>query len=171
MIDENKLIEELLHNDGITFTVNNVDLGSKESAERAFQEVIDNLKLGIVDLINRQPKIIFGVDLAQQIPEQHRETEKQNEKRLVDAVALRKVFRDRYEKAFMYMHTRENKEYWNGYSMGLNWGRNAVATAPTVDAVEVVRCKVCKERHSSEFCECRPENGYCNDGERKDNEI
>ena len=38
--------------------------------------------------------------------------------------------------------------------------------APRVDAVEVVRCKDCKWRHSSEFCECRPEDGFCNDGER-----
>ena len=34
---------------------------------------------------------------------------------------------------------------------------------------ELVRCKDCIYRHSSEFCECRPEDGYCNDGERKDN--
>ena len=40
-----------------------------------------------------------------------------------------------------------------------------VETAPTVDAVEVVRCKDCKHRHSSEYCECRPADGYCNDGE------
>ena len=36
--------------------------------------------------------------------------------------------------------------------------------------VEVVLCKDCKFRHSSEFCECRPEGGFCNDGERKDND-
>lgn len=39
-----------------------------------------------------------------------------------------------------------------------------------VDAgyVKVVRCKDCKHRHSSEFCECRPEDAYCSDGERKE---
>lgn len=39
--------------------------------------------------------------------------------------------------------------------------------APAVDAVEVVRCKDCAYRHSSEFCECRPPDGFCNDGERR----
>lgn len=34
----------------------------------------------------------------------------------------------------------------------------------------VVRCKDCKHRTSSEFCECRPEDAFCSDGERKDNE-
>ena len=36
--------------------------------------------------------------------------------------------------------------------------------APTVDAVEVVRCKDCENRHSSEFCECRPPDAFCSDG-------
>lgn len=34
------------------------------------------------------------------------------------------------------------------------------------EIVRVVRRKDCKDRHSSEFCECRPEDGFCNDGER-----
>ena len=38
---------------------------------------------------------------------------------------------------------------------------------PTADVVEVVRCKDCIHRHSSEFCECRDENAYCSDGERQ----
>ena len=37
------------------------------------------------------------------------------------------------------------------------------------DYVKVVRCKDCKYRYSSEFCECRPEDAYCSDGERKEN--
>lgn len=40
--------------------------------------------------------------------------------------------------------------------------------SPAADVVEVVRCKDCKHRHSSEFCECRPEDAYCSDGERKE---
>lgn len=39
--------------------------------------------------------------------------------------------------------------------------------APTVDAVEVVRCAECESRHSSEFCECRPSDAFCSDGKRK----
>jgi hypothetical protein len=36
---------------------------------------------------------------------------------------------------------------------------------PSVDVVKVVRCKDCIHRHDSEFCECRPKDGFCNDGE------
>ena len=36
------------------------------------------------------------------------------------------------------------------------------------DVVEVVRCRDCKERHSSEYCECRPDDFFCADGERRD---
>lgn len=42
-----------------------------------------------------------------------------------------------------------------------------IGLAKTV-GLEIVRCKDCKHRHSSEFCECRPENGFCSDGERRD---
>lgn len=35
------------------------------------------------------------------------------------------------------------------------------------DTVKVVRCKDCKHRHSSEFCECRPEDAFCSDGEKR----
>lgn len=33
------------------------------------------------------------------------------------------------------------------------------------DIVRVVRCKDCMRRHSSEYCECRPDDAYCSDGE------
>ena len=69
----------------------------------------------------------------------------------------------------------------------------AVANAPTVDAVEVVRCKDCKHwQEETEWCDkhshfvdrvgdfCYPEESgdwkmfdadyFCKDGERKDNE-
>lgn len=39
---------------------------------------------------------------------------------------------------------------------------------PTADVQEVVRCKDCKNRKSSEFCECREPDAYCSDGERMD---
>ena len=35
--------------------------------------------------------------------------------------------------------------------------------------VDLVLCKDCVDRYSSEYCECRPADGFCNDGERKDN--
>jgi hypothetical protein len=37
---------------------------------------------------------------------------------------------------------------------------------PQMDAVPVVRCRECIHRHSSEFCECRPEDAFCSDGEK-----
>lgn len=39
------------------------------------------------------------------------------------------------------------------------------------DVVPVVRCKDCKYRTSSEFCECREPDAFCNDGERKDEGV
>ena len=39
---------------------------------------------------------------------------------------------------------------------------------PTADVQEVVRCKDCKYRKSSEFCECREPDFYCADGARMD---
>lgn len=40
---------------------------------------------------------------------------------------------------------------------------------PTVDLKTLLigRCKDCANRHSSEFCECRPDEAYCSDFELK----
>ena len=44
-----------------------------------------------------------------------------------------------------------------------------IAYAPTVDAVEVVRCKDCKHRYSDSWCEyVDDDNFYCARGERKE---
>ena len=64
-----------------------------------------------------------------------------NEKRLIDANALKEVFDDRYDDAFMQARTRPNIAWWDGYSAGVNWARNTINDAPTVDAVEVVHGK------------------------------
>lgn len=61
-----------------------------------------------------------------------------NEMRLVDAAALEALFDERYDHAFMQSHTRPNIAHWEGYSIGVNWGRNTIADAPTVDARPVV---------------------------------
>ena len=45
---------------------------------------------------------------------------------------------------------------------------DVMAAVPTADVQEVVRCKDCKYRKSSEFCECREPDAYCSDGERMD---
>ena len=45
-----------------------------------------------------------------------------------------------------------------------------IEAAPTVDAVEVVRCKDCKNRYEDSWCEYvdDDDNFYCARGERKD---
>ena len=55
MIDEKKLIEDLLHNDGTDFTIS-VDCGSPETIAKAFQKFVDEMKQGFIKLINAQPK-------------------------------------------------------------------------------------------------------------------
>ena len=48
--------------------------------------------------------------------------------------------------------------------------RKLIADAPTVDAVEVVRCKDCKRRYEDSWCEYADDddNFYCAIGERKE---
>ena len=72
-----------------------------------------------------------------------------NEKRLIDANAL-------IEEA--------NAEGAYGYVDAFQ-----IANAPTVDAVEVVRCRDCKHRYSDSWCEYvdDDDNFYCARGERK----
>lgn len=36
---------------------------------------------------------------------------------------------------------------------------------PIADIQKIVRCKNCKHRYDSEFCECREPDAYCSDGE------
>ena len=60
-----------------------------------------------------------------------------NEKRLIDADTLKSLFHDRYDRAFMQMHSRVEREYWDGVCCGVNWGVNTITDAPTVDAVEL----------------------------------
>ena len=76
-----------------------------------------------------------------------------NEKRLIDADAnvLKSLFYDRYDRAFMQMHSREEREYWDGVCCGVNWGLNTITDAPTVQAVEVVRCKDCRYAYINFF--------------------
>lgn len=71
-----------------------------------------------------------------------------NEMRLIDANILKTLFDVRYDTAFIQEHTRENKEQWKGYCTGINWGRNTIADAPTVDARPVVHGRWEKEDQS-----------------------
>ena len=59
MIDEKKLIEDLLHNDGIEIHMD-FKCSTKEETCHSLQQFIDKFKEGIVNLINAQPKVSDG---------------------------------------------------------------------------------------------------------------
>lgn len=82
-----------------------------------------------------------------------------NEKRLIDANAL--IKEANVEGAYGYVDAKQ------------------IADAPTVDAVEVVRCEGCIKRYDTDECpmcfafygkyyEFTEDDGFCNRGERKE---
>ncbi len=78
-----------------------------------------------------------------------------NDKRLIDANALR---------SYMDECSKESRfRVYYGYATSF------IDSAPTVDAVEVVRCKDCKHRYEDSWCEYvdDDDNFYCARGERK----
>ena len=79
-----------------------------------------------------------------------------NEKRLIDANALIEEMKD-------CAITRQDL-YCNGYA------QTFIENAPTVDAVEVVRCRDCKN-YMTIHCTCDgcciSDDWYCADGERR----
>ena len=86
------------------------------------------------------------------------------EKRLIDANAMRDDW-------------LENGE--NEYVYDTNAVLDSIDSQPTVDAVEVVRCKDCIRRYDTDECpmcfliegkyyEYTNENGFCDRGERKE---
>lgn len=56
MIDEKKLIDDLMHNDGMEFEVV-LAAYTPEAVKNAFFEFANKLKEGFVDLINAQPSV------------------------------------------------------------------------------------------------------------------
>ena len=59
MIDEKKLIEDLLNNDGMDFTVKLHDFTS-EGVGSFLREYTDKLKEGFINLVNLQPRVSGG---------------------------------------------------------------------------------------------------------------
>lgn len=57
MIDEKKLIEALIHDDGMDFSIRLKHDFSPENICNTFQEFANKMKEGFVNLINAQPKI------------------------------------------------------------------------------------------------------------------
>lgn len=83
-----------------------------------------------------------------------------NEKRLIDAKAYRMELYDEMN------YPGRSEEFMAAIDVAIA----DLADAPTVDAVEVVRCKNCKHRHEDSWCEYvdDDDNFYCARGERKD---
>ena len=80
-----------------------------------------------------------------------------NEKRLIDADRAMEIVRN------------QGIAHPNAYHL-TNYATLILREAPTVDAVEVVRCKDCKHRYSDSWCEYvdDDDNFYCAMGQRKE---
>ena len=70
MIDEKKLIEDLLHNDGIGFEVT-LENTTPQELVNAFQEFANKMKEGFVELIKAQPKYEW-INVFDRLPEEQR---------------------------------------------------------------------------------------------------
>lgn len=119
-----------------------------------------------------------------------REDYEEEKMRLIDAVALAREIEKIKWNLQMLDDTRSSDKVWNGVRMA----EKKVESAPTIDAVPVVRCKDCKhwDEHSQygydsengvygNYCMLwtpdddfyaveTPEDGFCYNGERKTNE-
>ena len=97
--------------------------------------------------------------------------ERRTSMRLIDAENILKEYEhiDWYcvskEGQFMRGATTEDNPLIHYYD-----GEEIIKNAPTVDAVEVVRCKDCKHRFKDSWCEYAhdDDNFYCARGERKE---
>ena len=94
-----------------------------------------------------------------------------NDKRLIDANALREI----YKKWIPQLANPED----NGDRRGVETCIAVLEDAPTVAAVEVVRCKYCIKRYDTDECpmcflsrgqyyEFTQDDGFCDHGERKE---
>ena len=89
-----------------------------------------------------------------------------NKMRLIDANALD----ERFDKRVEWLRLDAHDKYFLGLYHGAATDKDLIGEMPTVDAVEVVRCKDCKHRHSDSWCEYvdDDDNFYCARGERKE---
>ena len=87
-----------------------------------------------------------------------------SEKRLIDANALLDEFLKQYTK-----RERDGNLVFAACEIKQDFA-DMISNFPTVDAVEVVRCKDCKHRYSDSWCEYvdDDDNFYCAKGELKD---
>ena len=100
-----------------------------------------------------------------------------NEKRLIDYVEIRRLFDAQYKETVQLINDGET--HLNNLAEGFTEADRIIQKIPTVDAVEVVRCKDCKygEEDDADFPAqylCRYNgadwncgNHFCSYGERK----
>ena len=110
-----------------------------------------------------------------------------NDKRLIDANALLdflKIERRESQTNKLMMKRRGNEiemHFWGGSLAQIRWVREYVKEAPTIDAVEVVRCRECKRSaealagavagvYCNVWCAVVCPNGYCDHGVKMDAE-
>ena len=96
--------------------------------------------------------------------------------RLIDANALK----DRFKLRLDWLKLDVHDDYTKGLYHGCDYDMTLIDEQPTMDAVEVVRCKDCKhmkiDRNGYRWClvwtgiNSMGDEGFCNYGERKDNE-
>ena len=104
------------------------------------------------------------------------------EKRLIDANAIPKLFERKFEETEQ--RILDGETYLDTLAEGFTEADDVILAMPTIDAVEVVRCKDCKyfvQGEPYDPCECMKwkvkwgavyttPDGYCHKGERKDND-
>ena len=100
----------------------------------------------------------------------------ENKKRLIDANAIPKLFERKFEETEQ--RILDGETYLDTLAEGFTEADDVILVMPTIDAVEVVRCKDCHfiidrvdgthgcYRHFVEDCKL---DDFCSYGERKDN--
>ena len=69
MIDEKKLIEDMLNNDGIDFRMDfNTD--TEDSALESLREFADKFRQGMIELVQKQPKVGEWIPCSDRLPEE-----------------------------------------------------------------------------------------------------
>lgn len=88
--------------------------------------------------------------------------------RLIDADVLTMLLHDDIDGLDEeFPNDKQVKPYMCGVKMALSF----IDTAPTVDAVPVVRCKDCFLYGECQAAKFYGDDGYCSVGERRDDEI
>ena len=88
--------------------------------------------------------------------------------RIIDADELeKKMYHEAFENDASYNERNPMARWDSGLWIRYKMFENCLKNTPTIDAVEVVRCKECRHRYSSDrskFCIGRHDDFFCADG-------